>query len=106
MHHISGCNMGKPNALSHHANHSTSSDDNQNLTLLGLKYFVIRALKALQLKGKDHDLLCSIWEVTHNGLLEDSVAQAARDLKKSTAKSVQLAEWHKDEGVIYHHGKI
>src|SRR5688572_22041128 len=41
MHHIPGRNMGKPDALSHRANHGTSSDDNQNLTLLSPKYFAI-----------------------------------------------------------------
>ena len=51
LHHQPGKTMGKSNALSHKSDHRSGMDDNQNLSLLTLSLFAVRALEGLQLIG-------------------------------------------------------
>ena len=48
LHHWPGKSMGKPDTLSQRSDHGSRSDDNQNLTLLTLSLFAIRALEGQQ----------------------------------------------------------
>ena len=53
LHHRPGKTMGKSDALSQRSDHGSGSDDNQNLTLLTLGLFAVRALEGLQVVGKE-----------------------------------------------------
>jgi len=48
LHHKPERMMGKPDALSHRADHGTSTDDNSNIMLLSLKLFAVCALEGLE----------------------------------------------------------
>ena len=68
-------------------------DDNQNLTLLTLNLFAVRALEGLQLIGEERDILK---EIKHRMQAEDQeevIVTAVKELKKSPAKSVQSSKW-------------
>jgi len=45
--------MGKCDALSRQADHSTKINDNDNLTLLRPEFFVIRALQGVTFEGAE-----------------------------------------------------
>ena len=73
LHHRPGKTMGKPDVLSRRSDHGSGSDNNQNLTLLTLNLFAIRALVGLQLAREEKDII--------------------RCGKRSPAKSVRSLEW-------------
>jgi len=54
--------MGKSDVLSRRADHGDSSNDNQDLTLLTLNLFVVRALEGVQVEGQEWELLKLIEE--------------------------------------------
>ena len=60
MHHCPGKSMGKPDALSHHSNHSHETEDNCDTTLLCPEFFTVCTLKGLTVEGAERDLLCEI----------------------------------------------
>ncbi len=49
--------MGKSDALSQWADHSSGSDDNRDITLLTPKFFAVRALEGVHLEGQERELL-------------------------------------------------
>jgi hypothetical protein len=49
--------MGKPDALSRHADHGSGQGDNNNLTLLAPELFCIHALAGVRLEGEEHNIL-------------------------------------------------
>ena len=97
--------MGKPDALSHRADHGTGADDNSDVVLLAPKLFVVRALEALEFVGPEHDIMRDIRQGVKNPE-EESVAKAARELQKSSTRSVRSAEWSESEGLLYYRGRI
>jgi len=52
--------MGKTDALSHHSNHRTGSEDNDNMVLLTLNFIVVRALDGLEAAGEERGILKDI----------------------------------------------
>jgi hypothetical protein len=81
--------MGKPDALSQHADHGDGSGDNKVITLLHPELFVICALEGLTVEGEERDILQDICHRNRTGAQEDTVAATAQALKKSaTGKSL------------------
>jgi hypothetical protein len=78
--------MGKPDALSRHADHGDGSGDNNDITLLRPELSVIRALKGLTVEGEERDILQDIHCGNRTGAQEDAVAAVAQALKKSAAR--------------------
>ena len=60
LHHQPGKTMGKSDALSQRSDHGSGSKYNQNLTLLTLSLFVVRALEGLQMVRGEKDTLKEI----------------------------------------------
>ena len=106
MHHRPGRSMGKPDALSRRADHGTGSGDNDNMVLLRPELFAIRALEGIALEGEEHEILREIRKGNREGHQEDSVAIAARDLRKGKGKSLRSAEWSESDGLLLFRGKI
>ena len=84
LHHRPGQSMGKPDALSRRADHGDGSGDNEGITLLKPEFFAIRALEGVQLVGEERDILRAIRRFNAQGLHEESVAKAARELQAAT----------------------
>ena len=57
MHHRPGKSMGKTDTLSHRADHGSGLGDNDNIVLLTLNLFTVRALEGLQIMGEEKDIL-------------------------------------------------
>jgi hypothetical protein len=53
LHYKPGRSMGKPDALSRRADHSSGQSDNNNLTLLSPELFRIHALSGARLEGDE-----------------------------------------------------
>ena len=83
LHHRPGKTMGKPDALSCRSDHGSSLDDNQNLTLLTLNLFAIRALEGLQLAGEEKDILKEIRHGMDAEDQEEVVITVVKELKRS-----------------------
>jgi hypothetical protein len=98
--------MGKSDALSQQADHGDSSEDNHDLTLLTPNFFVVRALEGLEVVGQERDLLRLIRRETRGEELEDTVKQAVKALKSTSAHSIHSSEWSEADGVLYFRGKI
>jgi hypothetical protein len=75
------------------------------VVLLPLRFFAARALKALSIIGPEQDILRDIRSRTGHPE-EESVANAARELGKSHARSLRLAEWSKSNRLLHYHGRI
>ena len=97
--------MGKPDALSRRADHGTGADDNSNIVLLHPELFTVRAMEGLQFVGPEQDILRDI----HKGVNhpeEESIARAAQELCKSSARSMRSAEWSERDGLLYYRSRI
>ena len=94
--------MGKLDELSHRSDHGSSSDDNQNLTLLTLNLFAIRALEGLQLAREEKNILKEIRCRMEAEDQEEVVITAVKELKKSPAKSIRSSEWSLENGLLYY----
>jgi hypothetical protein len=106
MHHRPGKTMGKPDALSRRANHSSGAEDNWDITLLTPNFFAVRALEGTEVEGEERELLKAIRRVTRDGELEDIVGKAVKALKSLSAKSIRSSEWSEVEGILHFRGKI
>ena len=98
--------MGKPNTLSWRSDHGSSTEDNQNLTLLTPNLFAIRTLEGLQVVGEEKDILKEIRHRMEAEDQEEVVITVVRELKKSLAKSVRSLEWSFESGLLYYRGKV
>jgi hypothetical protein len=107
LHHKPGRSMGKPDALSRRADHGSGSKDNSNLTLLSPELFQILALSGMDLEGEEKTIAKAIRHSLKNNDLEESVAKAARNLRKDhTQGMVKSAEWVEEDGLLMFRGKI
>ncbi|KAJ8482114.1 hypothetical protein ONZ45_g15059 [Pleurotus djamor] len=100
--------MGKPDALSHQADHDDGKNDNQNLVLLKPAYFAIRAT-GVTLEGEETVVLEDIRQGVKDRRYEDAVAKAAVQLKRSRAHNPRIlrtAEWQLSEGLLLYRGKV
>jgi hypothetical protein len=55
---------------------------------------------------QEHDLLRLIRRETKGEELEDTVKQAVKALKSTSAHSIRSSEWTEADGVLYFRGKI
>ena len=107
LHHKPGRSMGKPDALSRRADHGSGHADNDNMTLLSPELFRILALSAIDVVGEEKDLLRAIRRSLRDDEQEESVAKAAKELRKDkTRGTVRSAEWSESEGLLMFRGKI
>ena len=81
LHHRPGKTMGKLDTLSQRSDHGSGMDDNQNLTLLTLSLFTIRALEGLQAVGEEKDILKEIRCRMEAEDQEEVVIMAVKELK-------------------------
>jgi hypothetical protein len=72
--------MGTPGALSRRANHRSGQGDNDNLTLLAPELFRIHALAGRRLEGEERNILREVRHSLRDGVQEEAVAKAAREL--------------------------
>jgi hypothetical protein len=77
LHHKPGRSMGKPDALSSHADHGSGQGDNHNLTLLAPELFRIHALAGVRLEGEERNILRQVQRSLQDGMQEESVVKAA-----------------------------
>jgi hypothetical protein len=99
--------MGKPNALSRWADHGSCQGDNDNLTLLVPELFQIHALAGARFQGDKQNILQEVWHSLKGGVQEESIAKAARELRKDKGRGmVKSTEWLESEGLLMFHGKI
>jgi hypothetical protein len=107
LHHKPGRSMGKPDALSRRADHGSGQGDNDNLTLLSPDLFRIHALSGVRLEGDERNILRDVRRSLHNDTQEESVAKAAKELRKDKGRgTVKSAEWSESEGLLMFRGKI
>jgi hypothetical protein len=107
LHHKPGRSMGKPDALSRQADHGSGQGDNDNLTLLSPELFRIHALSGTRLEGDERNILREVRCSLHEDTQEESVAKAARELRKDKGRgTVKSAEWSESEGLLMFRGKI
>jgi hypothetical protein len=99
--------MGKPDALSRRADHRSGQGDNNNLTLLAPELFRIHALAGTRLEGEERNILHEVQHSLKNGVQEEAVAKAARELRKDKGRGMaKSAEWSESDGLLMFHGKI
>jgi len=60
MHHSPGKSMGKTDTLSRRSDHGTGSEDNDNIVLIALNFFVVQALEGLEAAGEEQGILNDI----------------------------------------------
>jgi hypothetical protein len=88
LHHKPGRSMGKPDALSRRADHGSGQGDNNNLTLLAPELFQIHALAGVKLKGDECNILREVRRSLKVDDQEESVAKAARELRKDKGRGM------------------
>jgi hypothetical protein len=99
--------MGKPDALYRWANHRSGQGDNDNLTLLTPELFRIHTLAGVRLEGNEHNILREVWRSLKDDVQEESVAKAARELRKDKGRGmVKSTEWSESDRLLMFHGKI
>jgi len=98
--------MGKSDALSRRADHGDGSEDNRDHTPLTPNFFAVRALEGLEVVGQERDLLRLIRRETKGEELEDTVKQAVKALKSTSARTIRSSEWTEADGVLHFRGKI
>jgi len=106
MHHHFRKSMGKMVTLSCRSNHRTGSEDNDNMVLLTLNFFAVRALEGLEAAEEERGILKDIRKGMQDGEKEEPVARAAKELQGSSARSVKSVEWSLSDGLLYFQGKI
>jgi hypothetical protein len=81
--------------------------DNNNLTLLAPELFVIHALAGTRLKGEERNILREVRRSLRDGVQEEAVAKAARELQKDKGRgTVKSTEWLESDGLLMFCGKI
>jgi hypothetical protein len=106
LHHKPGRTMGKTDALSRREDHGSGNSDNRDITLLRPEMFNIRALEGITAEGEEREVLRDIRRGMKDVELEQAVAKAAEELKKTNVKSVRTAEWTESDGLLLFRGKI
>jgi hypothetical protein len=99
--------MGKPDALSRRADHGSGQGDNNNLTLLAPELFRIHVLAGVRLEGEERNILREVQRSLKDGMQEELVAKAARELRKDKGRgTIKSTEWSESDGLLMFHGKI
>jgi hypothetical protein len=75
--------------------------------LLAPELFQIHALAGVRLEGEEHNILREVRRSLKDGMQEESVAKAARELQKDKGRgTIKSAEWSESDGLLMFHGKI
>jgi hypothetical protein len=99
--------MGKPDALSRWVDHGSRQGDNDNLMLLAPELFRIHALAGVRLEGEECNILREVWHSLKDDMQEESVAKAARELRKDKGKgTIKSTEWSESDGLLMFCSKI
>jgi hypothetical protein len=99
--------MGKPDALSRRADHGSGQVDNNNLMLLAPELFWIHVLTGTGLEGEERNILHEVRHSLKDGVQEEAVAKAARELGKDKGRgTVKSTEWSESDGLLMFQGKI
>jgi hypothetical protein len=93
--------MGKPDALSRRSDHSDGKQDNENIVLLKLELFAIRALEGLMVEGEEKDIVREIWKRNREGEVKMQVIAAVKELKRGNQRSMRGEEWKAQDGLIF-----
>jgi hypothetical protein len=80
--HKPGTSMGKPDALSLRANHSSGQNNNNNMTLLSPELFCVHVLSAITIVGPERNILRDIRRSLQDDKQEEPIAKAAHELQK------------------------
>jgi hypothetical protein len=77
------------------------------LTLLGPELFWIHALAGIRLEGEERNILREVRRSLKDGMQEESVEKAARELWKDKGRgTIQRAKWSKSDGLLMFCSKI
>jgi hypothetical protein len=77
------------------------------LTLLAPELFQIHALTDIRLEGEERNILREVQHSLKDGVQEEAVAKAARELQKDKGRGmVKSAEWLESDGLLMFRGKI
>jgi hypothetical protein len=77
------------------------------LTLLAPELFRIHALAGTRLEGEERNILHEVRHSLRDGVQEEAVAKAARELQKDKGRgTVKSAEWSESDGLLMFCGKI
>jgi hypothetical protein len=77
------------------------------LTLLAPELFRIHALAGTRLGGEERNILHEVQRSLRDGVQEDTVAKAAKELRKDKGRgTVKSAEWSESNGLLMFCGKI
>ena len=103
--HRPGKQSMKPDALSRRPDYGKGESDNQDITLLKPSFFRIQALRQghIILTGIEDDLLRRIRNAKD---LDESVAKAAEQLKKTPTRRMDGEEWAEEQGLLLFNGKV
>jgi hypothetical protein len=75
--------------------------------LLAPELFRIHALAGTRLEGEERNILHEVQRSLKDGVQEEAVAKAARELWKDKGRdTVKSAEWSESDGLLMFHGKI
>lgn len=102
MKHRPGKNSAKPDLLSKWADFNKGNSDNHDLTLLKPEFFTIHNLQTVIIDNKP----TLIKKIKNNKNVEEPIAKAIEELKKTLVNHVQNQEWTIEEGLILFWGKI
>jgi hypothetical protein len=75
--------------------------------LLAPELFRIHVLTGTRLEGEERNILHKVWRSLKDGVQEEAVAKAARELRKDKGRgTVKSAEWSESDGLLMFRGKI
>lgn len=94
--------MGKPDALSRRPDHGKGNWDNEDVVLLKLELFTIRAMEGISMVGEEKEILEEVRRQVGTGEMEDSVVKAVAVLKDNKSKTMRSMEWNMEDGLIFH----
>jgi hypothetical protein len=77
------------------------------MTMLSPELFRIHALSGLDIVGEEHNILQDVWRSLRDDDLEESVAKAARELRRDRGRGTMCsAEWSESDGLLMFRRKI
>jgi hypothetical protein len=79
--------------------HGDGKQDNENIILLKLELFTIRALEGLLVRGEEKDIVQEI-QRNREGEVETQVMVAVKKLKRGNQRSMRGEEWKEQDGLI------
>ena len=81
-------------------------NDNEGVVLLDPGLFAIRALEGWVTEGEEKDIMKEIRRRSREGLYEDKVTKAVKELKSGRGRTFRAAEWREDDGLLFFRDRI